>query len=129
MFVCVNRVLEIADVVMAIAVLHHISSRERRVHAIQQMIRCTKPGGKVLIYVWSKKQETGSIGAREFDNIDCLVPWNNTKTGETLMRYYHVFDEEEILEECRLAGSQLGAPIVDSSNDCNNLVVILEKTG
>lgn len=44
------------DACICIAVLHHLSTKERRCCAINELLRITKPGGKILIYVWAEEQ-------------------------------------------------------------------------
>nr|CAI5829900.1 unnamed protein product [Callosobruchus analis] len=46
----------IADGVISIAVIHHLASEERRLQAIEEMIRVLKVNGRALIYVWAKDQ-------------------------------------------------------------------------
>ena len=74
------------------AVLHHISTHERRVHALEELIRIVKPGGAILVQVWSlsgdKEREDGGQGgegkgAEEKESLpgsatdsDVLVPWH-----------------------------------------------------
>lgn len=41
------------DVTVSSAVLHHIPSQELRVQMIQELIRVTKPGGKIVLFVWN----------------------------------------------------------------------------
>ena len=48
--------LDIFDVAISIAVIHHLSTRERRVAAIREMVRILRPGGQLLIYVWAMEQ-------------------------------------------------------------------------
>ena len=59
----------------------------------------------------------------EFQQPDCLVPWN--KPTETFLRYYHVFAQNElehILSHIRQVR------IVESYNDDGNWCVIFMKT-
>lgn len=44
------------DACISIAVIHHLSTIERRRNAIREMIRILRPGGKALVYVWAKEQ-------------------------------------------------------------------------
>ncbi|CAF3596110.1 unnamed protein product [Didymodactylos carnosus] len=44
------------DGVICIAVLHHISTPERRLIALKEIIRLLRPGGEALITVWAKEQ-------------------------------------------------------------------------
>ena len=51
---------EVADVCISIAVIHHLSTLERRVKAVQEMHRILKRGGHCLIYAWAKNQNADS---------------------------------------------------------------------
>ena len=42
----------IFDYTICIAVIHHLSSANKRKEAINELIRVTKKGGKILILVW-----------------------------------------------------------------------------
>lgn len=44
------------DACISIAVIHHLATRERRLKAINEMIRILRPEGLALIYVWAKDQ-------------------------------------------------------------------------
>ncbi|XP_057551219.1 alkylated DNA repair protein alkB homolog 8 isoform X2 [Hippopotamus amphibius kiboko] len=45
------------DACISIAVIHHFATAERRVAALQELVRLLRPGGKALIYVWAVEQE------------------------------------------------------------------------
>ncbi|XP_021565719.1 alkylated DNA repair protein alkB homolog 8 isoform X2 [Carlito syrichta] len=45
------------DACLSIAVIHHFATAERRVAALQELVRLLRPGGKALIYVWAMEQE------------------------------------------------------------------------
>lgn len=87
-----------ADFVICIAVIHHLSTRERRVDAIRRLLRCTrrnknnkangrssteayspldadKLGGGVLVYVWALEQSSSRRGWDKDSEQDLLVPW------------------------------------------------------
>ncbi|XP_017880229.1 alkylated DNA repair protein alkB homolog 8 [Ceratina calcarata] len=49
------------DAVICIAVIHHLSTYERRRQAIFELARVLRPGGRCLIYVWAREQEKDSI--------------------------------------------------------------------
>eukprot|EP01060_Flectonema_neradi_P035746 TRINITY_DN665_c5_g1_i1.p1 TRINITY_DN665_c5_g1~~TRINITY_DN665_c5_g1_i1.p1 ORF type:complete len:262 (+),score=44.28 TRINITY_DN665_c5_g1_i1:66-851(+) len=142
---------EVANVVICIAMLHHLSTHDRRIAAVTEMTRLLTPGGRMLIYVWSSTQ-------RRFKNStsqDVSVPWtmnkrfsNTTQSAvtkaskkeekeakneekeateapeEVHQRYYHLFNEGE-LEGLM---SSLPLKIVKSYYDCDNWCVIAEKT-
>ncbi|XP_069828191.1 probable tRNA methyltransferase 9B [Dendropsophus ebraccatus] len=59
------------DAVLSIAVIHHFSTKERRILAIKEMTRILKVGGQMMIYVWAMEQKR-----RKFKNQDLLIPWN-----------------------------------------------------
>lgn len=48
------------DAVLCIAVIHHLSTAERRKKAVSEMMRVLRVGGKALIYVWAKEQKKDS---------------------------------------------------------------------
>ncbi|XP_037697248.1 alkylated DNA repair protein alkB homolog 8 isoform X2 [Choloepus didactylus] len=48
---------ESCDACISIAVIHHFATVERRVTALQELVRLLRPGGKALIYVWAMEQE------------------------------------------------------------------------
>ncbi|CAL1526809.1 unnamed protein product [Lymnaea stagnalis] len=48
---------DIFDVVLCIAVIHHMATKERRHKAVSEVVRILRPGGKALIYVWAIEQE------------------------------------------------------------------------
>ncbi|KAI3806757.1 hypothetical protein L1987_22671 [Smallanthus sonchifolius] len=49
------------DAAISIAVLHHLSTEDRRKKAIDELVRVVKKGGFVLITVWAVEQEDGSL--------------------------------------------------------------------
>ncbi|OMJ17862.1 tRNA (carboxymethyluridine(34)-5-O)-methyltransferase [Smittium culicis] len=68
------------DFAISIAVIHHMSTPERRQEAIKELVRVVKPGGKILIFVWALEQ----AGKRQFDpnQQDVLVPWVTLKSQQ-----------------------------------------------
>ncbi|KAF9920716.1 tRNA methyltransferase, has a role in tRNA modification [Linnemannia zychae] len=61
------------DFAISIAVIHHFISPERRLAAIEEILRVVKFGGRILIFVWALEQ----TGKRDFDKEtqDVFVPW------------------------------------------------------
>ncbi|XWS21555.1 hypothetical protein CRYUN_Cryun30bG0064300 [Craigia yunnanensis] len=49
------------DAAISIAVLHHLSTENRRKKAIEELVRALKKGGLVLITVWAVEQEDKSL--------------------------------------------------------------------
>ncbi|XP_006834583.1 PREDICTED: putative methyltransferase KIAA1456 homolog [Chrysochloris asiatica] len=59
------------DAIISIGVIHHFSTKQRRIRAIKEMARVLTPGGQLMIYVWAMEQKN-----RHFEKQDVLVPWN-----------------------------------------------------
>ncbi|XP_062873292.1 probable tRNA methyltransferase 9B [Trichomycterus rosablanca] len=59
------------DAMLSIAVIHHMSTKERRIRALKEMARTLRVGGRVMIYVWAMEQKR-----RKFEKQDVFVPWN-----------------------------------------------------
>lgn len=114
---------EMADVVISIAVIHHFTTHERRLKAIQEMFRILKVGGQILIYVWAKNQSQQSN--------DVFVGWernykreNGQDSDEIHQRYYHFFDEGELDQLCL----QVNNCVIEKSYfDKENWAVIVRK--
>ncbi|XP_074444246.1 putative tRNA methyltransferase 9B isoform X1 [Larus michahellis] len=73
--VCDNLNLPFRDqcfnAVISIGVIHHFSTKHRRIKAIKEMARVLIPGGQMMIYVWAMEQKN-----RRFEKQDVFVPWN-----------------------------------------------------
>jgi tRNA (uracil-5-)-methyltransferase TRM9 len=63
------------DFAISIAVVHHLSTSERRSEAIASILAHLKPGGKALVYVWALEQEGSRRGWGEGGEQDVMVPW------------------------------------------------------
>lgn len=109
------------DACMSIAVIHHLDTREKRVNAIRELTRITKPGGKILIYVWAFEQPPES--KRKFTSHDEMVSFTN-KDGTTHYRYYHLYVNDELVNDCLCVD---GLKIITSKLEMGNYVVIAEK--
>ncbi|XP_043263037.1 alkylated DNA repair protein alkB homolog 8 [Colletes gigas] len=144
------------DAVISIAVIHHLSTHERRKQAISELARVLRPNGKCLIYVWAKEQEVDSMqtaylkynttkkknkslykqklteygvtlpiheNRTKFTSTDMLVPWKR-KGGGDFLRYYHVFQEDELAQLC---SEVVGFIMKDIYYDQGNWCAILQK--
>ncbi|NXN98302.1 TRM9B methyltransferase, partial [Rhinopomastus cyanomelas] len=73
--VCDNLNLPFRDqcfnAVISIGVIHHFSTKQRRIRAVKEMARVLTPGGQMMIYVWAMEQKN-----RRFEKQDVFVPWD-----------------------------------------------------
>ncbi|KAF2156101.1 S-adenosyl-L-methionine-dependent methyltransferase [Myriangium duriaei CBS 260.36] len=121
-----------ADFAISIAVVHHLSTPERRIEAVRQILAAVKPGsGKVLIYVWALEQKASRRGWDEGDDQDVMVPWvmkagqsqgqkqpqqdeqqqsaldETPSADRTFYRYYHLYRKGELEADIQAAGGLL----------------------
>jgi tRNA (uracil-5-)-methyltransferase TRM9 len=115
------------DAAISIAVLHHFASVERRLRAVDELLRIVKPGGYVLVTAWAFEQSS-----RVFEQQDTLVPWHlrtassgNTDVG-LYHRFYHVYKQGE-LDQLFLQAEPT-VDIVNSQFDNDNWYVAVQKS-
>ena len=110
------------DVVLNIAVLHHLSSVDRRIDAINELIRIAKHKGKILIQVWG-------FESKRSDTQDAMIEWNlkkkfnKEKKEIKINRYYYLFKNDELKKLIPLEKVN----ILNYYNSHNNWVIELEK--
>ena len=110
---------EAFDFAISIAVLHHLSTSERRIKAVRAVLETLRPahdkggeGGMALFYVWALEQKSSRRGWGEGDEQDTLVPWIIKQNGggklvedaKTFNRYYHLYKEGELERDIENAG-------------------------
>lgn len=120
-----------ADFAICVAVIHHISTRDRRRDAVRALLQSVRPGpdgagGKILVYVWALEQSNSRRGWDEGADQDQLVPWvMRTKAikGEgppagdtTYQRYYHLFKKGELEEDVEAVGGHVLSNGYDKDN-------------
>jgi tRNA (uracil-5-)-methyltransferase TRM9 len=126
--------LDAFDFAISIAVVHHLSTTERRAEAIQSILAHLKPGGKALVYVWALEQESSRRGWSEKDDQDVMVPWvmrakknkevdGEQQTDKTFHRYYHLYKQGELEDNVRDAGGV----VVESGYEKDNWWAIAQR--
>lgn len=90
------------DAVISVAVLHHLSTPERRQAFVDEMARILRPGGRAFVTVWA----AGASDRRRRDwriqkNGDAMIPWKHPDGTVVQWRYYHLFQKEELMEMFR----------------------------
>jgi len=108
------------DYTICIAVIHHLSTNEKRKKAISELLRVTKSTGKILILVWALEQEPDS--RRKFTEQDNMVDWKDKKGNLLGKRYYYVFKQNEL--ESLIPNKNM---IVESFYEKGNWGVVLKK--
>lgn len=114
------------DYIMSIAVIHHLSTSNRRLASIIEIYRLLKIGGTALIYTWAKEQ----IKFKNEISQDVFIKWNLQKKysdlnkDETFYRYYHLFKKNELES---LINKIDGIKIIESGFQSNNWYCIIQK--
>ena len=136
--ICKNKQLEITlanikhipyrnnifDAVISIAVLHHISNVNERIKVIKELVRITKPNGKIMIQVWEDmKNKTKKFKC--IDKNDYYVTWERKKDKKIIKRFYHLFKENELKE--LIINSNLNVEIEKEFYEMENWGIILKK--
>ena len=112
------------DATMSVAVIHHMSTYDRRLNAIKELIRVTKPSGKIFIEVWAFEQ--GDKSRFNFQDQDLLIPFKDKRTGNNLGdRFYHVFKKGELDEIINNFSKNI--IIINSFYEKGNWGIIIEK--
>jgi ubiquinone/menaquinone biosynthesis C-methylase UbiE len=114
------------DNIIMIAVIHHIDSNQKRVKILQEIHRILKEEGIAFISCWIRshprfiKEDLAdfiSNGEKEV-----YIPWN-LSDGRKIMRYYYLFDSEEL----KNLVLQTGFSIVKSEISNHNLFLTIRK--
>lgn len=113
------------DLVISVAVLHHLPSFELHCQALRQMLSVTKDGGQIMFSVWrlwNNKKYQGLLlkniwrkvtGRHELEVGDLLFSWKNKHGQAVSQRYYHAFTKRELKKLLRVV-------------DCYNFKLITE---
>lgn len=127
------------DFAISIAVIHHLSTPDRRIEAISSILQTLRPqvaekrAGQALFFVWALEQKNSRRGWDEGDNQDQLVPWvlrpDKNKNPEekpiTHNRYYHLYKHGELEQNIEAAGGE----VVKSGYDRDNWWCIARRPG
>ncbi len=100
------------EIVMAIAVLHHLPSKEMRLKMLKEMMRVSK--NIMVVSVWHRYSKLRKTTKKEED-----IKWRGKYS-----RYYYFYDYEEFCEDLTLLGSEKFKVF---TRDYNNLWAIIYK--
>lgn len=111
-----SEVKEKFDLVISVAVLHHLPSEELRLQALKQLKLVCVPQGQIIFSVWklwtNKKYQKyllkniwEKITLRsDLDFGDLLFSWKNNKGEAVSERYYHAFTKRGLKKLLGKAG-------------------------
>ncbi|MEF8779837.1 MAG: class I SAM-dependent methyltransferase [Haloferacaceae archaeon] len=99
------------DVGVYVAALHHLSPRERRIHSLNELARVLREDGIALVSAWSTTHDRFD---RE-EGFDTAVDWT-LPDGETVPRFYHVYDPDEFVADVEESTLRLASFEVSSGN-------------
>lgn len=109
------------DYLISIASFHHLSTKTRRIKALREIHRVSKPNAKMLLSVWSLNQPPNSGQSKKIKNYgDNLITWN--KYNENFQRYYYIFQIVELKQLLTENGWEIERHFWDYGNE----VVILK---
>jgi SAM-dependent methyltransferase len=80
----------VVDVAVYVATLHHLPSREARVASLDELGRVLAAGGRGLVSAWSVAHDRFDRDTGHDTTVDWTLPG-----GETVPRFYHVYDQAE----------------------------------
>jgi len=104
------------DLVLCVATLHHIPSKEARRRAVAEIYRITKTGGYVLVttwYFWNEIKYFKEIvktyfrifsRKSELDPGDFLLNWKAGSGKSITTRYFHAWRKTELLNVLKKIG-------------------------
>ena len=142
---------DVFDVVICIALLHHLSTHANRMRVLQELVRICRVGGQILVTAWALEQNAHA--KRQFDSQDVMVPWkllskyvketagkeelqpkdaekvltsgsfHVEKDAVVLQRYCHVYKQFE-LEELwnQISEVEITESFFDAGNWCTRVV-------
>ncbi len=103
------------DLIIMIAALHHLPTKELRLKALQSVFKLLKPGAKFVMYNWHlwswsyrKRYWSSLLNFKEkkeyglTDWRDALIPWK--PLNKTDKRYVHSFTKRELRQLLKQAG-------------------------
>lgn len=104
----------LADLVVCIAVFHHLPDEGHRLQALSEMRRITKPGAHIIMTNWNLESDWAheKISDQEWQPApdgenSFLVPWKKQDGTVVGQRYYHGFTCDELEGLVKKSGLQL----------------------
>lgn len=115
------------DASICIAVIHHLSTKKRRLNAVQELLRIVRPGGKVLIQVWAMEQEKNKQQSKYLKKNLCAnnhIRKNSETNGSTSLNTQakdkDISELSDIMKQTKISAPLAGNPL--SSGTINGTV-------
>jgi len=99
------------DRALYVATLHHLRPRAMRVRSLRELGRVLAPGARALVSAWSVDHDRFDAD----DGFDTTVDWT-LPGGETVPRFYHVYDDAEFAADLDAAGLAVVRQFAASGN-------------
>jgi tRNA (uracil-5-)-methyltransferase TRM9 len=99
------------DLGVYVATLHHLRSRDARVASLSELARVLTPEGRAVVSVWSTEHDTFDAEVGFDTTVDWTLPG-----GETVPRYYHIYDPEEFRADLQSSALTVVETVVSSGN-------------
>jgi ubiquinone/menaquinone biosynthesis C-methylase UbiE len=100
------------DIAVYVATLHHLPTRELRVASLAELGRVLAPGARAQVSAWSTEHDRFADHETGFDT---TVDWTQPD-GETVERFYHIYDPAEFDADLERAGLTVEERMVSSGN-------------
>lgn len=99
------------DLAVYVATLHHLQRRDARVASLSELARVLTPEGRAVVSVWSTAHDTFDAEVGFDTTVDWTLPG-----GETVPRYYHIYDPEEFRTDLDASDLTIVETFVSSGN-------------
>jgi ubiquinone/menaquinone biosynthesis C-methylase UbiE len=99
------------DLAVYVATLHHLRPRAARVASLDELARVLAPGGRALVSAWSTVHDRFDAD----EGFDTEVDWT-LPGGETVPRYYHIYDPDEFAADLAASDCRVVESFVSSGN-------------
>ena len=99
------------DLAVYVATLHHLRARDARVASLSELARVLTPEGRAVVSVWSTEHDTFDADVGFDTTVDWTLPG-----GETVPRYYHIYDPEEFRADLDTSDLAVVETFVSSGN-------------
>jgi ubiquinone/menaquinone biosynthesis C-methylase UbiE len=99
------------DTAICVATLHHLPTSADRIDSIDELARVLAPEGRGLLSVWSVTHDRFDVDTGHDRTVEWTLP-----SGETVDRFYHIYDPAEFERDLRDSTAQIVRTFTESGN-------------